>query len=57
MEDSGSGFDYHALQGKALSMTGYSGRGIGIVEKLCKTVRYYGSGNKVEVVFAWVNDD
>jgi signal transduction histidine kinase len=57
VEDSGSGFDYQALQGKALSMTGYSGRGIGIVEKLCKTVRYYGSGNKVEVVFAWINDD
>jgi two-component system, HptB-dependent secretion and biofilm response regulator len=57
VEDSGVGFDYHALQGKALSMTGYSGRGIGIVEKLCKTVRYYGSGNKVEVVFAWINDD
>lgn len=57
VEDSGAGFDYAALQGKALSMTGYSGRGIGIVEKLCKTVRYYGSGNKVEVVFVWVNDD
>ncbi|HOY24547.1 MAG TPA: fused response regulator/phosphatase [Cellvibrio sp.] len=57
VEDSGAGFDYQALQGKALSMTGYSGRGIGIVEKLCKTVRYYGSGNKVEVVFAWINDD
>ena len=57
VEDSGAGFDYSALQGKAISTSGYSGRGIGIVEKLCKTVRYYGSGNKVEVVFAWVNDD
>lgn len=57
VEDSGAGFDYHARQGKALSTTGYSGRGIGIVEKLCKTVRYYGAGNKVEVVFVWVNDD
>lgn len=57
VEDSGAGFDYAALQGKALSTSGYSGRGIGIVEKLCKTVRYYGSGNKVEVVFAWINDD
>jgi serine phosphatase RsbU (regulator of sigma subunit) len=57
VEDSGAGFDYKACQGKALSTTGYSGRGIGIVEKLCKTVRYYGSGNNVEVVFAWVNDD
>lgn len=57
VEDSGPGFDFSSRQGKELSTTGYSGRGIGIVEKLCKTVRYYGSGNKVEVVFAWVNDD
>lgn len=57
VEDSGKGFDYSSRQGKELSVTGYSGRGIGIVEKLCKTVRYYGSGNKVEVVFEWVNND
>jgi two-component system, HptB-dependent secretion and biofilm response regulator len=57
VEDSGPGFDFSARQGKELSITGYSGRGIGIVEKLCKTVHYYGTGNKVEVVFAWVNDD
>ena len=57
VEDSGPGFDFASRQGKELSITGYSGRGIGIVEKLCKTVRYYGTGNKVEVVFAWINDD
>jgi serine phosphatase RsbU (regulator of sigma subunit) len=57
VEDSGAGFDYKSRQGKELLITGYSGRGIGIVEKLCKTVRYYGNGNKVEVVFAWVNDE
>ena len=57
VEDSGKGFDYSSRQGKELSVTGYSGRGIGIVEKLCKTVRYYGSGNKVEVVFEWINND
>ena len=57
VEDSGPGFDFSSRQGKELSTTGYSGRGIGIVEKLCKTVRYYGTGNKVEVVFVWVNDD
>lgn len=57
IEDSGEGFDFTSRQGKELSITGYSGRGIGIVEKLCKTVRYYGSGNKVEVVFEWINDD
>lgn len=57
VEDSGEGFDYTSRLGKELSVTGYSGRGIGIVEKLCKTVRYYGSGNKVEVVFEWINND
>jgi len=57
VEDSGAGFDFNAHQGKAISTTGYSGRGIGIVEKLCRSVRYYGSGNKVEVVFVWINDD
>jgi DNA-binding response OmpR family regulator len=57
IEDSGVGFDFVSRQGKEISITGYSGRGIGIVEKLCQTVRYYGSGNKVEVVFAWINDD
>ena len=57
VEDSGPGFDFLSRQGKEISTTGYSGRGIGIVEKLCQTVRYYGSGNKVEVVFAWINDD
>ncbi|RZA04402.1 MAG: response regulator [Moraxellaceae bacterium] len=57
VEDSGQGFDYKSRQGKELQITGYSGRGIGIVEKLCKTVRYYGCGNKVEVVFVWINDD
>lgn len=57
VEDSGKGFDFASRQGKELSTLGYSGRGISIVEKLCKTVRYYGSGNKVEVVFEWINDD
>ncbi|RYY74707.1 MAG: response regulator [Gammaproteobacteria bacterium] len=57
VEDSGPGFDFLSRQGKEISISGYSGRGIGIVERLCKTVRYFGTGNKVEVVFAWVNDD
>ncbi|MFO1388005.1 SpoIIE family protein phosphatase [Cellvibrio sp.] len=57
VEDSGKGFDFSSRQGKELSITGYSGRGISLVEKLCKTVRYYGCGNKVEVVFEWANDD
>jgi len=57
VKDSGKGFDYKALQGRELSISGYSGRGISLVEKLCKTVRYFGEGNEVEVVFEWVNND
>jgi hypothetical protein len=57
VKDSGKGFDYRALQGRELSISGYSGRGISLVEKLCKTVRYFGDGNEVEVVFEWVNND
>lgn len=57
VKDSGKGFDYKALQGRELSISGYSGRGISLVEKLCKTVRYFGEGNEVEVVFEWINND
>ncbi len=57
VEDSGKGFDFTAQSGKDISTLGYSGRGISLVEKLCKTVRYSGNGNKVDVIFEWVNDD
>jgi two-component system, HptB-dependent secretion and biofilm response regulator len=57
VEDSGSGFDFAACSGQAMSTTGYSGRGIALMEKLCKSVSYFDRGNKVEVVFEWVNDD
>ena len=57
VEDSGKGFDYNSQSGKEISTTGYSGRGISLVEKLCKSVTYSGCGNKVDVIFEWVNDD
>ena len=57
VEDSGVGFDFKSRQGQDLLISGYSGRGISLVEKLCKSVRYFGSGNQVEVVFEWINDD
>jgi len=57
VEDSGEGFDFESLRGKEISTQGYSGRGIALIERLCKSVRYFGCGNKVEVVFEWVNDD
>ena len=57
VEDSGRGFDFKSRQGQELSVSGYSGRGISLVEKLCQSVRYFEPGNKVEVVFSWINDD
>lgn len=57
VKDSGAGFDYESRRGQELPTTGYSGRGIALIERLCKSVQYFGCGNKVEVVFAWVNDD
>lgn len=58
VEDSGSGFDYSQHNEKDLSsLGGYCGRGIALIEKLCKSVRYFDKGNKVEVAFEWVNDD
>jgi two-component system, HptB-dependent secretion and biofilm response regulator len=57
VEDSGPGFDYKAQSGKEISISGYCGRGIHLVENLCKSVRYFDEGNKVEVIFEWINDD
>lgn len=57
VKDSGEGFDFESLKGQEISTTGYSGRGIPLIERLCKSVRYFGCGNTVEVVFEWVNDD
>lgn len=57
VEDSGKGFDFQSKLGTSLSTSGYSGRGIALMEKMCESVRYLGSGNIAEVVFVWPNDD
>lgn len=57
VEDSGDGFDYANKLGASLETSGYSGRGIALMEKMCESVRYLGKGNIAEVVFAWKNDD
>ncbi|CBL46759.1 Response regulator receiver [gamma proteobacterium HdN1] len=54
IEDSGPGFDWQARQAAAAHKTsGYSGRGIPLISTMCKSVKYLGAGNKVEVVFEW----
>jgi serine phosphatase RsbU (regulator of sigma subunit) len=57
VEDSGEGFDYHNKLGAKLETSGYSGRGIALMEKMCESVRYLDKGNIAEVVFVWKNDD
>jgi len=57
VEDSGEGFDYKSRMGASLQTTGYSGRGIALMERMCESVRYLGKGNIAEVVFVWTNDD
>lgn len=57
IEDSGDGFDYTSRPGNILSVFGYSGRGIALVEKLCGGITYSGCGNIASVEFSWVHDD
>jgi CheY-like chemotaxis protein len=53
MEDSGPGFDFNAISQKAADETLYSGRGLMLVKSLVEQLRFFGSGNKSEAVFAW----
>lgn len=57
VEDSGKGFDFSKKMGGDLMTSGYCGRGIPLMEKMCESVRYLGNGNTAEVVFVWANDD
>lgn len=51
--DSGQGFDYSKRNTDLSQNTGYSGRGMGLIEKLCKDVQFLGKGNAVKAVFEW----
>jgi len=53
VEDTGKGFDHEAKQKNRYRKEGYSGRGIPLINTLCRSVRYLGKGNQVEVVFDW----
>ena len=58
VKDSGPGFDYASRLGNVASVgTAYHGRGIRLLEKLCKQIEYRGVGNHAEVVFEWGNID
>lgn len=53
VSDSGPGFDWEAVQTRALGLSGYAGRGVPLVRSLCRHVDYRGVGNEVIVEFVW----
>ncbi len=53
VEDSGPGFDYKRAQLALERNSGFSGRGIPLLQSLCENVRFLGRGNEVEAVFVW----
>lgn len=57
--DSGPGFDYERklCEPSAMADPAYHGRGVPLLRNLCQSLEYRGSGNEVEVMFAWSEDD
>lgn len=53
VEDTGPGFDYEKKESPQHKTEGYSGRGLPLINSMCRSVRYLGEGNQVEVVFDW----
>ena len=56
IDDSGPGFDVPALMDRFETHSGeaqYSGRGLGLVKKLCRELRFNDKGNSVEAVYHW----
>ena len=52
--DSGKGFDINTIGNKPMDEnTGLSGRGISLVQHLCKEVKFLGKGNAVMAVYEW----
>lgn len=53
VKDSGPGFDYHTVQNSPEGGNKFSGKGIPLLKKLCRDVRYSGVGNAVEIDYVW----
>jgi len=56
VEDSGEGFNYNNNDVFRPSDNRYSGRGIPLLERICKSLEYKGKGNRVEAVIHWPLD-
>ncbi|MGO1659271.1 MAG: ATP-binding SpoIIE family protein phosphatase [Marinobacter sp.] len=57
-EDSGRGFDFKShpvLQATKMAQSGprYGGRGLALLKRLTKSVRFHEHGNRVEIVYDW----
>jgi len=53
IEDSGNGFDFNGKINNELKDHGYCGRGIPLIETMCRQLKYFGKGNIVEIEFSW----
>lgn len=52
--DSGQGFNWRQRTGQCLDENlGFSGRGLKMLETLCRSLAYHGRGNRVTAVFDW----
>ena len=51
--DSGKGFDFLKRNTDLSNNAGYSGRGMGLIQKLCTEVRFLGKGNVIMAVYEW----
>ena len=54
IRDSGAGFDFSAKSNtdKEASISSH-GRGMFLLEEICDSIEYQGSGNRVEAVYTW----
>ncbi len=61
-EDSGKGFDVKKMQNEMSSVDKdtpikFSGRGLSLINNYCQSVTYNDSGNRIECVYSWLNND
>lgn len=57
IEDSGTGFDFKNHVTEITDDQLYSGRGLKLVESLCKQLHFFEPGNKAEAIYTWKQTD
>lgn len=51
--DSGKGFNHESYISKYAGIKSYSGRGLMLINSICRSVEYFNEGNEVQVIFTW----